>query len=182
LYDEAMDEYVIVSDLNFIKKPAHHGDAGFDILTSDEPKIFGEKCKNRSHFFGFDVYKSIDFIEYETNSIIAPKENLHVFLMPRSSISSKNLVLANSVGLIDNGYRGTIKVRFKYITQPEDLFVYEGSVFLSVNTNKIYQNGDKIAQLVFAETIAPKIEEDNHSILTEIITNRASGGFGSTGL
>ena len=80
-------------------------------------EVIGEKVN------GF--YRSIDYIEYETNLYTHPATeaiescqtsysiyNCHTDLRPRSSISKYNIVLANSVGLIDRGYRNQILVRF----------------------------------------------------------------------
>ena len=45
-------------------------------------------------------------------------------------------MLANSIGLIDAGYRGELLIRFKYITQPED-------VFAKIRASIIYSNVDE---------------------------------------
>jgi dUTPase len=86
--------------------------------------------------------------------------------------------MANSIGLIDNGYRGTIKFRFKYLPQPEDYIIGHGGLLIQINESKIYNKGDKIGQLVFSETLSPNLN------LVECFedTTRNSGGFGSTGL
>jgi len=84
----------------------------------------------------------------------------HVGLIfPRSSISAKDQQLANSVGVIDSGYRGEIKLRF----------VDRGPL--------AYEVGDKIAQLVVLPY--PKVEVEEVSELSS--TDRGDGGFGSTG-
>jgi dUTP pyrophosphatase len=157
---------------DYINYPAHPGDAGYDIIAASKPKIIGKEVAQ-------NYFESIDYIEYDTNLIIAPDAGVHTLVLPRSSISKTNLLLANSVGLIDNGYRGTIKVRFKYIYQPKDLtIVNEGQgIFVEVDENKIYKQGERIGQLVFAKTITPKIEE----IGSFVETSRKEGGFGSTG-
>ena len=65
----------------------------------------------------------------------------------------------DSVGVIDSGYRGEIKVRMSY-------------------TNiKPYQIGDKIAQLVIMETPQVLIQEVDE--LDD--SQRGEGGFGSSG-
>jgi dUTPase len=97
--------------------------------------------------------------------------------MPRSSISKTNLFLRNSVGLIDNGYRGTIKLRFGYIFQPYDMIVDGGKLVCEVDADKIYKKYDKIGQLVFTKTIEPTDWEVG--ALNQ--TQRGTGGFGSTG-
>ncbi len=148
--------------------------AGYDIISTSEPKIIGDMTTDGS-------YKRIDYIEYETNLFIAPgAATFHTLIHPRSSISKYNLVLANSVGLIDNDYRGQILCRFKYQWQPYD-FIYEtigvgGKLVGKPNLDKIYKKGDAIAQLVLEETIP--IDWEIVDDLNQ--TQRGDGGFGST--
>ncbi len=157
-----------------ILRPAKDGDAGFDIFAAAPPILCALK-KNPKQV-GFDA---ISFIEYDTGLILAPEEGYHVHIFPRSSISNMNLSLANSVATIDNGYRGTIKLRFRYLVQPEDLMfdTVSGQITTKINNNKIYKLNDKIGQIVFTKTLIPELE----SVLFFEETERASGGFGSTG-
>ena len=93
-----------------VKTPAHPGDAGYDIVAVSPGKIVGEPYMDK-------LYKSISYIEYETNLCIEPSVDdfndpeFYTLLFPRSSISKYNLHLCNSVGVIDSGYRDTIKVK-----------------------------------------------------------------------
>jgi dUTP pyrophosphatase len=159
------------NSLTNIILPAHIGDAGYDVIAASDPVIVG---KTQLAIY----YSSIDYIEYDTELVIAPESQFHTYAFPRSSISKTNLVMANSIGLIDNGYRGTIKFRFKYLPQPEDYIIGHGGLLISINESKIYKKGDKIGQLVFSETLNPNLNlvdsfED---------TTRNNGGFGSTGI
>ena len=166
-----------------LKRPTYGGDAGYDITASEDPTIVGTKTQSGS-------YTSVDYIEYETNVAIAPEnENQYYSLIyPRSSISKYNLILANSVGIVDSGYRNTIKLRFKYISQPEDLELIvskaqdnEDSVFslagVKINQEKIYKKGDKIGQIVFMGHNQPFVDF-THDLPP---SDRALDGFGSTG-
>ena len=83
------------------------------------------------------------------------------FLMPRSSISLTPLRMSNSMGLIDGGYRGELKVYVDNIS--DDSFEL--------------QKGNRLFQLVAMNgaPISFKIAEN----LSE--TDRGKGGFGSTG-
>ena len=99
-----------------------------------------------------------------------------VLAFPRSSVSKYNLVLANSIGLIDADYRGEVLLRFKYIWQPEDYrsvnYMLEGKP----NIDKIYNKGDKICQLKVTH-----VENVKFELVNELdSTNRGDGGFGST--
>jgi dUTP pyrophosphatase len=82
-------------------------------------------------------------------------------LFPRSSIVKTLLSLANSVGVIDSGYRGEVKVVFDPGPRPK----------------KNYEVGDRIAQLIILPF--PKIEPEESTELSS--SDRGSGGFGSTG-
>ncbi len=157
-------------------------DVGYDLVAISEPNIVGEADNYRN-------YRSIQYIEYDTGVKLCgegPLEYLYSLVYPRSSISKYNLVLANSVGVIDPGFVDSIKVRFKYIAQPEDFHIFAGerhgcyaygSLKVKINNSKIYQKGDKIAQLIFAEKFDPQIV-----FVDELKkTQRGTGGFGSTG-
>ena len=157
--------------------------AGYDIVATSDPKIVGQKYTPvgmESSEQG-NLWNSVDYIEYETNLFIAPSAvTFHTLIHPRSSVSKYNLVLANSIGLVDNDYRGMVICRFKYIWQPEDwgVWVSESTrTFISkLNYNKIYKKGDKIAQLVAEPTV--QIEWELVDDLNQ--TQRGEGGFGST--
>lgn len=161
-----------------LQYPQHRGDVGHDLIAASPPNIVGGKL----NLVGMDdCWSYIDYIEYDTKVGIEPvnhsMKNLFSLVFPRSSISKTNLVLANSIGLIDEDYRGNIKLRFKYIIQPHDLEIIGGSIVVKVDPNKIYRMGDRIAQVVFMEQEKHKIYETHE--LSE--TRRGSGGFGSTG-
>lgn len=157
-----------------LPKKASEVAAGYDVVATSDPKIVGEQNVDQS-------WKRIDYIEYETNLYIAPEAvTFHTLVHPRSSVSKYNLVLANSIGLIDNDYRGMIICRFKYVWQPEDLewvrLNEKNAILGTPNLSKIYKKGDTIAQLVIEPTVqAEWIIVDN---LTQ--TKRGEGGFGST--
>jgi dUTP pyrophosphatase len=84
-------------------------------------------------------------------------------LFPRSSISNKSLSLSNSVGVLDSGYRGEIKFRFKSALEG-----YE---------QHLYQPGDRIGQLiVMPYPQVTLVESDQLSS-----SHRSEGGYGSSG-
>ena len=158
--------------------------AGYDIVATSDPKIVGVSGKTIG---GLTFWRNIDYIEYETNLFIAPSAvSFHTLIHPRSSVSKYNLLLANSVGLVDNDYRGMVICRFKYVWQPEDLGWIApftgaatntpGVMTGQVNYGKIYKKGDKIAQLVVEPTV--QVEWEFVDDLSQ--TQRGGGGFGST--
>lgn len=165
-------------------RPAHQGDAGYDLVAFSEPTIQGQKNDD-------GTYSSVDYIEYDTGVRIAPENAVYALVFPRSSISKTNLVLANSIGVIDTGYRDTIRCRFKYVPQPMDFKMRshfspevgasweEGvSVRIEINKDKIYKQGDKIAQLIWMPHYHPAIQFTTNELPP---SDRSFGGFGSTG-
>ena len=174
---------VTCSNLSGILPPSKNGDVGFDLIADSDPVIVGEKTTEDSPF-----YESIDYIEYEVDLKIEPPDGCFSLVFPRSSISKYNLQLCNSVGVIDNGYRGKIKLRFNYLWQPKDVtkfkyikdsepeYIYENYV-TEVDLEKIYKKGDKIGQIVFCRSLIPCLVEGEVSE-----TERGAGSFGSTGL
>lgn len=101
------------------------------------------------------------FIEYGTDLAMEIPEGYVGYIFPRSSISKTDHYLRNSVGVIDSGYRGEIKIRMS----------------VPALGSKNYKNGDKIAQLIIMKLPWVDIEEVDE--LSE--TDREKGGFGSTG-
>lgn len=163
--------YYIKSNEVIVPSKANIGDAGYDVYATSKPKIVGN-CVSLIE----PIYSHIDYIEYETNLCITPEGKFHTNLRPRSSISKYNLVLANSIGLIDAGYKNQVLVRFKYIFQPNDLILTDGYIYGKVNTSKVYNYGDKIAQL-----LPEKTYDINFVIVDELPYEDRGGGFGSTG-
>ncbi len=85
------------------------------------------------------------------------------FIFPRSSLSSKHgISLSNCVGVIDSDYRGEVKIPI---------------INHSLESYTIH-DGERIAQLVVLPVVLPLFIE------TEKLndTQRADGGFGSTGV
>lgn len=99
------------------------------------------------------------YMEYSTGLAVEIPKGYCGLLFPRSSISNTGLILANSVGLIDSGYRGEIKLRFKYIAG-----------------TKYYDVGDRVGQLVIMKLHNIQIEEVNELASSE----RGEKGFGSS--
>ena len=113
---------------------------------------------------GMDVYaisKEVKerFIEYGTGLSFEVPEGHMMLVFPRGSLSNKDLILANHVGVLDSGYRGELKLRFRKIG------------------DDVYEIGDKIGQIIIVPF--PKVEFEEVDELSE--TGRGSGGFGSTG-
>lgn len=115
---------------------------------------------------GHDIFA--DAMEYtkthviiKTNIAVEIPEGYALFLIPRSSIYKTDLMLANSVGLIDSDYRGNITAIFKR----------------NEVCKNSYKIGERIGQLILIENFNAKFVEVNE--LSE--TKRGEGGYGSTG-
>ena len=138
---------------------AKDGDAGYDLTTIGDPEI------------------NDSYVQYRTGLAIEVPPGYHTELFPRSSISKYDLTLANSIGLVDNGYRGELLLRFK-IT-PRVLPTKSPVEYLNPADwpPRLYVKGDKVAQIVIRKTISLAVEE-----VTELSsTERGAGGFGSSG-
>ena len=122
---------------------AKHGDAGMDLTATSRI---------------FDKYGNV---VYGTGLAVAIPEGHMGLLFPRSSNSKMDLLLCNSVGVIDSGYRGELLLKYKITTD-------------SLPT--IYQPGEKIGQLIIIPY--PKIEPIEAEELSD--SDRNEGGFGST--
>ena len=104
-----------------------------------------------------------DIIMYDTGIVVIPPKGYYLEILPRSSISKTGWMLANSVGTIDPDYRGNL-----YIV-----------------LTRVIKSMPKI-ELPFCkcQLVLRKIEKSSLIEVTEEeidITQRGSGGFGSTG-
>ena len=114
------------------------------------------------------VATSVDFsrknqVVYGTGLAVEIPEGMVGLVFPRSSVRNYDLSMANSVGVIDSGYRGEIMVTFNVL----NLHTVENS----------YQVGDRIAQLIIIPVPLAKYVEVEE--LSE--TQRGTEGHGSTG-
>lgn len=137
------------------------------------------------------IEETEDHIWYGTGIIINPELlPLGFFLFPRGSISKYDLQLANSVGTIETNFRGEIQVRFNKIYGgnlikshfesfmiEHELIDYVDARYEDNYEHKVYEIGDKIAQLI----LLPVIKADYYFIDQVDETDRGEGAFGSTG-
>lgn len=126
-----------------IPTKAHATDAGFDLVaTSREEDVYGN-------------------ISYGLGIAIEIPKGYAGLIFPRSSNCKKQLLMCNSVGIVDCGYTGEIMAKFK-------------KTALSCEH---YNIGDKVAQLVIMPY--PEIEFEEVDELPE--SERGANGHGSTG-
>ena len=101
------------------------------------------------------------------------------YMYPRSSICKTPLRLANSVGIIDSGYRGEIKVP---LTNTPNISVFMTDKLMSVDTDTKYsfeiKKGMRLVQIC-----APDLSPFSITFVNNLDeTIRGEGGFGSTGI
>ena len=128
---------------------AKHGDAGMDLTAiSKNYDEHGNVCYSTG--LAFDI----------PNGFVG-------LLFPRSSNTKKDLILGNSVGVIDSGYRGEVVFKFRELL-PSERDIEFGA--------REYEIGDRIGQIVIMPV--PQIE---FNVVDELSTSdRGVGGFGST--
>lgn len=142
----SQDEDVIKYYTEMSKKTHtdEYKDSGFDLIVTQNVD-----CNEKLIFLKFGIQCS-------------PQFNSGYYLYPRSSISKTNLRMANSVGIIDQGYRGEIMGAVDVISSE------------TVNISK----GQRLFQLCH-----PSLQPMKITIVDELDeTKRGIGGFGSTGI
>jgi dUTP pyrophosphatase len=128
---------------------SHHlGDSGIDLIVPKDVEVDSLRVGTIDHLIQCEMLnENLQSVSY--------------YLYPRSSISKTNFMMANSVGIIDAGYRGNIMAKIRNMN-------LEG-------ISKILEN-DKMFQICAPDLKPIKIELVNE--LSE--TSRGDGGFGST--
>lgn len=132
-------------------------DTGFDLVVPEDYTCFTE------------LVTKINFGIKCSSKTILQGGKTHpsgFYMYPRSSLSKTQLRLANNVGVIDSGYRGNLIGAFDCISKRDEYKVLKY---------------DRLVQIC-SPTLSPIVVEivDDESQLGEK-TNRADGGFGSTG-
>lgn len=147
----------------------------FDILCdSDEVRSFYDTKKNYATDAGFDLYvpdevvfqpgemKLVDLRVRVRCRHVLTDHTISYYMYPRSSISKTPLMLANSVGIIDKDYRGSIKAALRHV---------------GGNDPYTLEKGTRIVQLTI-----PSLEPYEIAFVDSLDeTARGEGGFGSTG-
>ena len=129
-----------------IPTKAHPSDTGYDLTLIRVSKDMSIP--------GFEK-----IIMYDTGIAVCPPDGYYTEVVPRSSLSKTGYMLANSVGIIDASYRGSIKV---VVTGDDSL-------------------GDLSLPFKGFQLILRKLEEADVVEVDDLDqTVRGEGGFGST--
>jgi dUTP pyrophosphatase len=161
-------ESIAKHNQHILENPTQYN-AGFDLFVTDvqfDPNgilcfiDFGVACAAK-------LYRTHVIPNSPTN--VLTNVNTGYYMYPRSSLCKTTLRLANSVGIIDSGYRGNLKGFFDVILQDRNLPQVQPVEF-----------GNRITQIC-APGLQPiyVVMVDSREQLGE--TARGSGGFGSTG-
>jgi dUTP pyrophosphatase len=131
-------------------------------------EFYEAKVANYSDDSGFDLYapeektvgpRAVVFLDLKV--VAEPQFKGGYYVYPRSSISKTPLRLANSVGIIDNGYRGPL-IAALHNTSDEEYTI---------------RRGDRLVQLCH-----PSLQPLQVKLVDAVATDtaRGTGGFGST--
>jgi dUTP pyrophosphatase len=152
------DEYLRNSYINAAKKHNSQDkefmNAGFDLFVPDTIQT----RSNTVNKINMAIVCSAEMI-FPNNR----KFNTGYYLYPRSSLSKTPLRLANSVGIIDAGYRGNIIGMFDALT------------------DYVVSPGDRLLQICAPGLVPIYVEVVDEIDDLKMNTERGSGGFGSTG-
>lgn len=157
-----------VNDKAKLPKQSKEGDFCYDVWAVSEEEVapnvwrYGlgfkyeiERPQLTSPFLGA-------FSPFYEKATVIDEYNVCISFRPRSSIWKTGMVLCNSVGTLDEFYRGEAM-----------------AVFYHVMPNmERYHVGDRIGQIYLS--VAPKVEFVEVDEINEN-TERGEGGFGSTG-
>jgi len=138
------DEQAIVPSKN------NYSDAGLDLTIIREYKVL-----------------NTDTVLYDTGIKLEIPNGYYVEIVPRSSISRSGYALANSIGIIDQGYTGNLYVALRKVNNDCDNLVLPY----------------KCCQIIMKKQIYPKIIIKDLTVDSKdkiLSTARGSGGFGST--
>lgn len=152
---------------------AHDTDTGYDVYAKDiyialkNGYTYNMKEEEDTTYLFpsmFTINNPIQYIVIDTGVSIAPPAGYACIAAAQSRVAKSGWTIANGIGVIDNGYRGTIK----FVYEPEKNAIPDLDLFAI---------GKKCGQLIFH-----KVETATFEQVDELPdTDRGTGGFGSTG-
>lgn len=161
-----------ISDKAIIPTKAHESDSGWDLTIIGVQKIVG------------------DTIYFSTGLQVRPPDDHYFEIHIRSSCSSLPIMLANSVGICDEQYRGEFVVAVRVLHSnsggAESRESYPSGIVRMLDArptslhevaNLILAKKPKLAQMILRKRIDTVLEE----VVSLDETKRGAGGFGSSG-
>jgi len=126
----------------------YSGDSGIDLLTIEKISIEPFKVGT------LDFKIQCEMIDLEIKKLCS------YYLVPRSSIAKTNFMMANSIGIIDAGYRGNIMAKIRN--------------FNPIDTETVTSN-------CLFQIIAPDLKPIVVNVVDELsLSSRNTNNFGST--
>ena len=129
---------------------------------------------------GYDMYAHSKSYDNDGNVVYGSGVAMEIpkgyvgLLFPRSSNAKKDLLLSDSVGVIDSGFRGEILFKFKFAPISD---TQEQELNLSFAYSKRYEIGERVGQIIIMPY--PEIEFVEVDELSD--SERGKGGYGSSG-
>ena len=135
--------------------------------------------KGTPYATGFDIrcvdisYKGDGLLCLHLGIAVEPPVEHYFELVPRSSFSKTGFIMANEIGIIDEDYRGEVKMMVRYLYK-DNL----NEPFLMRRAKELFLN-NKVAQMILKQNLSRHRTVTFDDELTESV--RGSGSFGSTG-
>jgi dUTP pyrophosphatase len=178
LYREKIDNY------NNSEIP--HRDSGFDLfiphnINDNHCSVINinKNCDTKNEYICYLNQLKINH-KVQCSAYILDGENNVIptgyYMYPRSSISKSGIMMANSVGIIDSGYRGDLIGKFNITTQLSGVDNF--NICEPIMFGNLFQKHNRVCQLC-NPLLLPWSKIEIVDTLDE--TSRGSGGFGSTG-
>ena len=150
---ELKNKYTAIIEEHNAMVLSNYPNAGFDLFNPDN-------ISTKESMIKIDTQVTCSMVDENQKSC-------SFYLYPRSSISKTKLRLANSIGIIDSGYRGNII-----------------GVFDILSSNDSNTRIEKLSRLlqICSGDLQPFIVKMVEDLTLLGLTNRGMGGFGSTGI
>lgn len=161
------------------------GSAAIDLVCTEDVTIYPGECKMIPTGLAMHIGSERAGIVASggksdgLNSAMTHTFHYAGLILPRSGLGTKGLVLANTIGLIDEDYQGELMVSALNRHRLEDNEYYDGEENWACTNMINLKAGDRFAQLMFIPVIRAQfdiVDEFSSS------TNRGAGGFGHTGV
>lgn len=154
---EAYIEHIKLHNSKFISNDNH--DAGFDLYVPNTTTVRYDNINKVDH----EIKCSAKMVITDGNGGISAEYSTGYYMYPRSSLSKTPLRLANSVGIIDSGYRGNLIGMF------------------DVKEDYVIGKYDRLLQICAPDLSPIVVNLVEHEEGLGKPTIRGNGGFGSTG-
>ena len=140
------------------------------VFTDDDSAVIPYKSRYSDAGYDLTIIKEFkrlnsNTVIYDTGIKLEIPNGYYVEIVPRSSISRSGYILANNVGIIDQGYRGNLYIALTKINNDCPDLTLPWKCCQMIVKKQIY------SKLVLYDSSQDNIEE----------SNRGTGAFGSTG-